>query len=170
MTRHPDAPRARESAPAGSSAAQRTPGQPLGYPPSLSYRPNHASSSSPPPLLLPPTARPERAARCRRPLGKLLPIGGDPAVGVPRGDCRALLTQARTRTYDIVSGEAVGPRPRCRLAACEDADASEEPLKRAAAATRTHGEVLNKTADAGLRSAARNNKATRLLTRPGRTS
>jgi hypothetical protein len=44
------------------------------------------------------------------------------------------------------------------------------PLKRAAEATRTHGEVLNKTADAGLRSAARNNKATRLLTRPGRTS
>lgn len=33
-----------------------------------------------------------------------------------------------------------------------------------------HGEVSNKTADAGLRSAARNNKATRLLTRPGRTS
>jgi len=32
------------------------------------------------------------------------------------------------------------------------------------------GRYLNKAADAGLRSAARNNKATRLLTRPGPTS
>jgi len=90
--------------------------------------------------------------------------GGGPAVSGP-GDRRTTAPSFR-RDCSPVSDALIA----CRgLPLAGDSHRSPSP-QTGGRGRPIHGEVSNKTADAGLRSAARNNKATRLLTRPGRTS